>query len=193
MIFTKENNKFAVIDTETTWSDHVMSIGVVIADSNTKSIIDSKYYLVDPEYKKGGMYSSALHMPGITEIITTTREEIIKNLDNWLKANGVTHLFAYNAAFDRNHLPELHTYTWCDIMRLAAYRQYNAKITDEMECCKSGRLKRGFGVEPVLRMLSENYGYHETHNAYYDALDELEIIWLLGHSIDTYDVTIISK
>ena len=41
--------RFAVIDTETTWTDKVMSIGVVIADTNTKEVIDAKYYMIDPE------------------------------------------------------------------------------------------------------------------------------------------------
>ena len=36
--------------------------------------------------------------------------------------------FAYNACFDRNHLPELRDFDWYNIMHLAAYHQYNAKI-----------------------------------------------------------------
>ena len=32
---------FAVIDTETTWDNQVMSIGVVIADKDTKEVIDA--------------------------------------------------------------------------------------------------------------------------------------------------------
>jgi len=47
-------------------------------------------------------------------------------------------------------------------------------------------MKRGYGVEPMLRLLSQKYTYHETHNAYFDALDELEIISLLGHGLDRY-------
>ena len=33
--------------------------------------------------------------------------------------------------------------------------------------------------------------YKETHNAYFDALDELKIVQLLGHNIDVYDNAII--
>ena len=51
-------DKFAVIDTETNWNDQVMSIGVVIADSKTMKEIDSVYYIIDPEYRVGGMYES---------------------------------------------------------------------------------------------------------------------------------------
>jgi len=41
-------SRFAVIDTETTWDDAVMSIGIVIADSVTFELIDhemGKYVL----------------------------------------------------------------------------------------------------------------------------------------------------
>lgn len=187
----KDKKNFAVIDTETTWDDAVMSIGVVIADASTKEVIETKYFLIDPEYKHGGMYSSALKMTGIEEMITDTRAYVLSVIDSWLKENKVEKLLAYNAAFDRNHLPELKSYTWCDIMRLAAYRQYNVKIPAEIECCGTGRMKSGYGVEPILRMLGEDKYYKETHNAYFDALDELKIVQLLGHNIDVYDNAII--
>ena len=49
--------KFAVIDTETNWLDQVMSIGVVVADSKAKKKLDSVYYIIDPDYRVGGMYA----------------------------------------------------------------------------------------------------------------------------------------
>ena len=189
----KDKNNFAVIDTETTWNDVVMSIGVVIANASTKEVIEAKYFLIDPEYTHGGMYSSALKMPGIEEMNVDTRENVILAIDSWLKENKVDRLLAYNASFDRNHLPELKSYTWCDIMRLAAYRQYNAKIPADVACYGTGRMKRGYGVEPILRMLGEDKHYEETHNAYFDALDELKIVQLLGHGIEVYDNVVIGK
>lgn len=95
-------------------------------------------------------------------------------------------MFAYNAAFDHNHMPELSRLDWFDIMRLAAYRQYNFRIPRSAECYGTGRLKRGYGVEPMLRLLSGDCGYQETHNALYDAMDELEIMRLLGHGLEDY-------
>lgn len=189
----EEKSFFAVIDTETTWDDVVMSIGIVIADANTKEMVDAKYFLIDPEYTRGGMYSSALKMPGIEETNADTRENVIATIDAWLKEKKVDRLLAYNAMFDRNHLPELRAYTWCDIMRLAAYRQYNTKIPSEVECCGTGRMKRGYGVEPILRMIGEDKQYQETHNAYFDALDELKIVRLLGYGMETYDHAIIGS
>ena len=54
--------------------------------------------------------------------------EAVEDLLAWFDRYGVTKIFAYNANFDRNHLPELRDYDWYDIMRLAAYRQHNPKI-----------------------------------------------------------------
>ena len=49
-----------------------------------------------------------------------------------------------------------------------------------------GRLRHGYGVEPILRLLSGNSAYRETHNALQDALDELAIMELLGHPPAAY-------
>jgi hypothetical protein len=57
----KEMSRFAVIDTETTWSDMVMSIGIVIAESDTFELIDKRYYIITPYKNYGGMYTDALY------------------------------------------------------------------------------------------------------------------------------------
>ena len=77
-------------------------------------------------------------------------------------------------------------------MRLAAYRQYNSAIPDTAECWKTGRLKWGYGVEDILKMLSKDRRYRETHNAVSDAEDELKIMQLLGHEIGQYEIARLS-
>ena len=176
----------AVIDTETNWADQVMSIGTVIADADSFTAIDSKYHILPIECQIGGMYESTLFLETPVTPILCTRAEAVADLREWFRQNGVRSVFAYNACFDRNHLPELRDFDWYDIMRLAAYRQHNPKIPATAECFSTGRMKRGYGVEPMLRLLSEKRTYHETHNAYFDALDELEIMRLLGHRLDRY-------
>lgn len=190
---TKRNvqDKFAVIDIETNWNDEVMSIGVVVADSVTKKEIDSIYYIIKPEYKVGGMYSNEL-LFNEKKACVTSRRQALKEIKEWLNNYDVRRLFAYNACFDKRHLPEYSEYEWYDIMRLAAYRQYNRSIPNSAECYKTGKLKRGYSVENVLRMLSENKYYSETHNAISDARDELKIMQLLGCEIREYDIAIIS-
>lgn len=180
-------DKFAVIDIETNWDDEVMSIGVVVADAETKKEIDSVYYIIEPEYRVGGMYSNELQSDKKkTRVIN--RRQALKKIKEWLNIYGVRKLFAYNACFDKKHLPEYSGYEWYDIMRLAAYRQYNRAILDSADCCKTGKLKRGYGVENIFRMLSKNEEYNETHNALLDAQDELKIMELLGCEIGEYDI-----
>ena len=178
--------RFAVIDTETNWADQVMSIGTVIADTDSFELIDAKYHILPIECQIGGMYESTLFIETPVEPILCTRAEAMEDLRAWFQSHGVRSIFAYNACFDRNHLPELRGYDWYDIMRLAAYRQHNPRIPANADCCSTGRLKRGYGVEAMLRLLSENHAYHESHNAFHDTLDELEIMRLLGHRLSEY-------
>ena len=184
-------DKFAVIDTETNWNDEVMSIGVVVAESETNKKIDSKYYIITPECKVGGMYSDELR-PDEKGACVANRSQALKEIKRWLDTYDVQKLFAYNASFDKKHLPEYSGYQWYDIMRLAAYRQYNRAIPTSADCYKTGKMKHGYGVENILRMLSKNWEYSETHNAVLDAEDELQIMQLLGHRINEYDIALIS-
>ena len=96
---------FAVVDTETNWDDEVMSIGVVAADAATMEGIDSRYYIIDPEYRVGGMYANELR-PEEEGVIVTDRKKALQEIRQWLDTYKVRKLFAYNASFDRNHLPE---------------------------------------------------------------------------------------
>ena len=185
-------DKFAVIDTETNWNDEMMSIGVVIADWETKEKAGSVYYIIDPEYKAGGMFSCELRLDDKNAHITS-RKQALQEIKEWLASYGVEEIFAYNASFDKNHLPEYGEYKWYDIMRLAAYRQYNRAIPDSADCYKTGRLKRGYGVESILRMFSERDCYQETHNALLDAQDELEIMQLLGHELKVYEIALLQN
>lgn len=176
----------AVIDTETNWADQVMSIGTVLADDITFRPLESKYHILPMACELGGMYYESLFLDTPVKPILCTRQEAMQDLLTWLRRRNVHGIFAYNAKFDRNHLPELGSFFWYDIMALAAYRQTNPRIPADAELCSTGRLKRGYGVEPMLRLLSGNPAYQETHNALFDALDELEILRLLGHGVHKY-------
>lgn len=178
--------KFAVIDTETNWSDQVMSIGTVIADADTFEVCDTKYHILPIECQIGGMYENTLFIETPVRPILCTRAQAVHDLRTWFLQHDVHSIFAYNACFDRNHLPELQDFDWHDIMRLAAYRQSNPKIPAGADCCSTGRLKRGYGVEAMLRLLSGNRTYHESHNAFHDAIDELKIMRLLCRTPATY-------
>ena len=149
-------------------------------------MVNHPRFLKPKECRAGGMYYDALFLDTPVKPILCTRAEAIRDLKAWLAQHGVQSIFAYNACFDRNHLPELRGYDWYDIMRLAAYRQHNPKIPANADCCTTGRLKRGYGVEPMLRLLSGDRTYRETHNAVLDAVDELGIMRLMGRRLEEY-------
>ncbi len=107
---------FAVLDTETTWSDKVMALGFVIADENGFEEVCGEYYIVDPAYKRGEMYSFELIQPGGKQVYCS-REDVIEAVRKNFREKQVEKVFAYNAAFDKRHLPELGGYAWYDIMK----------------------------------------------------------------------------
>ena len=177
---------FAVIDTETNWSDRVMSVGIVIADAQLLQPVAQKYYILTPEYKVGGMFSNVLNIPLPCESVTLSRADTVADMRRLFECFGVRSLFAYNAKFDQGHLPEVNYVDWYDIMQVAVYRQFNPKIPADAPCCKTGRLKRGGSVQAIYRLLSGNDRYYEQHNALTDAVDELEIMRMLGQPLDVF-------
>ncbi len=181
------NEYIAVIDTETNWHNEVMSIGIAIADAGSFKCLEKKYYIIEPECLVGGYYSNVLNLRDLKSI-NKGRDEAMEEIEVYLRKNSVTKIFAYNASFDYGHLPELSWFKWFDIMRIAAYRQYNRAIPDNLPCCKSGRLKSNYGVEPIMRFLSGDETYREMHNAVYDAVDELKIMELMGLTLDAYEI-----
>lgn len=178
-------NRFAVIDTETTWGDDVMSIGVAIADCRTFDLIKERYYILTPFKNHGGMFSNVLYLK--QPDLECSRESAMLDLKICLTQYGVEDIFAYNSLFDYRHLPELSSFRWFDIIKVAAYRQYNKKIPASFECFKTGKLKRGYGVEEIYRMLSEG-SYYEKHNALTDAVDELAIMRMLSLDYSEFSV-----
>ena len=104
-------DKFAVIDTETNWNDEVMSIGVVIADWETKEKAGSVYYIIDPEYKAGGMFSYELRLDDKNAHITS-RKQALQEIKEWLASYGVEEIFAYNASFDMESINGMILCVW---------------------------------------------------------------------------------
>ena len=170
---------FAVIDTETNWNNKVMSIGVVISNDTTFTPVKKLYYILTPEYTVGGVFSSSLFWVDdpTVEKLQGSRSEVLPHLTLSLVKSNVEIIFAYNARFDYGQLPELKRFTWVDIMKVSASKQYNKYIPDEIEVyASSQRIKKGYGVEPIYRMITGKTDYREKHNAYHDAVDELEIM-----------------
>ncbi len=185
-INTFNNKYFAVIDTETTWSNKVMSIGISIVDKINYEIIDKKYYILTPEVSENGMYSNRLMVKDCPIPNKCSRHEALQKIKDFLCEYSVLEVFAYNASFDLNHLPEIDYVSWYDIMKIAAYKQFNTKIPNNIECYKTGKIKCNYGVEPITRLLSGNQHYCEKHNSMIDSMDETNIMKMLGLPYSVY-------
>ncbi|MBP3274085.1 MAG: hypothetical protein J6L93_03685 [Butyrivibrio sp.] len=191
-----------------------MSLGVAIADKTTFKCLETRYYIFEQEARVGGMYSGVLYKctnltasanrngtalgtaqttTAAASPITAPRTTAMADLSDYLSSKGISSIYAYNAKFDCGHLPELKNYNWYDIMRIAAYKQFNKSIPDAAPCCKTGRLKSNYGVESITRMLTGNSRYYEVHNAVADAVDELRIVELLGLPLTAYDIARINS
>lgn len=193
---------FVVLDTETTWNDPrrlkfgnkyadtVFSIGAIVVDAANFKAIHALYYILTPESMENGMYSHELEIA--PRIITKkcTRKQCLSELESILTKYHVHDIFAYNAGFDFQHLPELINYSWHDIMRKAAYKQFNPwlHIFSEEDFFSTGLLRRGRGVESICSLLKEDEYFSETHCAIFDALDELFIMKKLNYNIQDYPV-----
>ena len=186
---THSERHIAVIDTETNRNDEVMSIGVVMAEAETFTPLERKYYVFPKESLVGGMYSHALYMVRDIPVQTCEREEAIAEIKKLLVEKQVRHLYAYNASFDQRHLPELAEYDWRDIMYIAKRPKYNPYIPKDAVLTKTGGLKSGYRAEDVMRMIAGK-PYFETHNAILDALDELKIMQKLGVCEAEYSVAL---
>lgn len=178
-------SRIAVIDTETNYDDEVISVGIAIGDEAAFTLKDSLYIVVSPAYQKPSMYGNVLAYEKPNGV--GSYADTIKVCRSFLKKHGVTKVFAYNARFDFSHLPQLQDYAWFDIMRLAAYRQYNHAIPECADCCSTGKLRRGYRAEDIYRMLSHDI-YFEKHNALSDAVDELAIMRMLRHPASVYEI-----
>ena len=97
-------------------------------------------------------------------------------------------IFAFNMSSDRKALPFLQDKNWCDIMDIALYKQYNKHIPSSEKTFSTGRIKRNGSVKGIMKMLSGDKEYEETHNALQDAMDELKIMQLLGRPAEQYFV-----
>jgi len=96
-----QKNYFAVIDTETNWSNQVMSIGLVIANNETFSIVEKKYYIITPECNEGGMYSSVLSVKGQKEDLKGPRKDVLQAVESTLSLYNVDSIYAYNQPYPR--------------------------------------------------------------------------------------------
>lgn len=185
---------FAVIDTEITLSGEVMAIGIAVAQKSDFTLVRQGYVMVTPACNKAAMFSSSLEyegekLPGYGYCYgKCTEERTVDAVKEFLGQMQINTIFAFNMSSDRKALPFLQDKNWCDIMDIALYKQYNKHIPSSEKTFSTGRIKRNGSVKGIMKMLSGDKEYEETHNALQDAMDELKIMQLLGRPAEQYFV-----
>ena len=174
---------FAVIDTETNWNQEIMSIGIAIINARNFYQIDEQYFVLEQESKVGGMFSDALLE---CEAYITSRSEAIRQINQMFAYYGISSIFVYNTSSVKESLEELSWCTWYDIVKVAAYKQHNPLIPQSTPTFKTGRMKKGYGLADMMRLLTGNETYHDTHNAIMEARDAANIMQMLHHEIAYY-------
>lgn len=180
-----ENKYFTVIDVETNWNNEAMSLGIVIASCADFSVADKRYYILYPECTTGGFYSDVLRDIDNSLITDCSRAEAVADISSLFNEFRVSDILAYNAPFDYKCMPELHKYTWRDILPIAANRSFNDKLPDDCAFFSTGLLKHGRSLENILRLIYFRE-YAELHNGLADALDELLLMKIIALPIDAY-------
>lgn len=183
----------AIIDTETTFKNKLLSIGVIVADPESLALVGYKYYIITPECYDNSMYSCELFHKRAKQYRFIDRTKAKEELYALLKQQRVAKIYAYNASFDYALLPETWDWPWYDIMKIAANRNTNKHIPANAPCYSTGKLKSNYGAEAIYRLLTNDSSFVEPHNALLDALCELEIIRRLGLPLSCYEMAQITK
>ncbi len=146
--FVSNAHKIGIIDVETTFSDEVMSVGIVIVDTEKNyDFVDARYWLIDPYYQSPGMFAHMLHLSDCNppfiykeaQVFVDSIQEKITSMDTCLEElrqlmgiHNCQILFAYNAHFDKRHLLELSDYIWVDMISVMANCTLNTNIDEDV-------------------------------------------------------------
>ena len=177
---------YLVVDTETTWKRKLMTAGALVFNENFE-VVDNFYEMSVGAYRQGGYYKDQVYN-SLLDPVQASTSEILDDILELYEKHNCKGIFAYNAQFDKGLLTTLPSDEWYDIMKIAAYKQNNPFLTDEFEYCATGRLKKNYNVEFMYKLLSGKESYKEIHNAYQDAVDELELMRMLKIPIEKYKV-----
>lgn len=161
-----------------------MTIGAVVANDQFE-IIDQIYLMSFGAYMQGGLYKDRVYKTSFCPNEMHT-PEMLETIRKFYDKHNCEMVFAYNAPFDKKLITSLPPDQWYDIMKIAAYRQYNPHLPDNEEYCGTGRLKKDYNAERLYKLLSGNKDYKEMHNAFQDACDELAIMKLMKVPLDVY-------
>jgi hypothetical protein len=189
LVITNINNinlqTIAIIDTKTNYIDNAISVGVAIVNTNNWQLQQAQYYLISPELINNHQYDN-LNIAHVYKSYFGQLSDVENHIRKLLSDYNVTNIYAYNATFVFQSLPGLQLYFWYDIMKIAAYKQYNKYLPQNIEYLENGRIKYGYGIKNIMEYLTQTYFFYTNH-ALYDVLDEIRIMKMLELNIEEYN------
>ncbi len=176
----------AIISVKTNSMGHAIAIGVAVIDANQWQLQQAQYYIISDEllcyYTYDNIYLSHVYKSYFGKL-----GDVENHIRKTLTKYQITNIYAYNAQFVCKTCPGLHMYYWYDIMKIAAYKQYNSYLPSNIDYLDNGRIKYKYNIPHIMEYLNISYFRYVDH-ALYDVLDELRIMKTLNININTYDI-----
>ena len=182
---TCENLEYvAIIDTKTNYLGNAISIGVAIVNAQFE-IQQAQYYLIPEELMNEHASKDDYDIVHVYKTYYGRLFDCQNHIRTILNQYNITNIYAYNAFYVKQTLPEMNNYNWFDVARIATYKQYNHKIPINTKCDENGQLLR-YTLSNVMELMTNGY-YRYVNHALYNALDIIQLMKYIGLSIDKYE------
>ena len=124
-------------------------------------------------------------LPHVYKTYYGCHKDIENHIRKLLNKYKITNIYTYNGIFIFKKLPGLKQYHWYDIIKVAAYKQYNYKLLDNLPFREDGRLLCNCSIKEIMQILTKTYFYYTDH-ALYDTFDIARIMSLINLPIEQY-------
>ena len=175
----------AIIDAKLNFIDEIISIGIAIVDAKTFKVKTAEYFLVPEELIIDGFNNDNITIAHTYQTYFGAHKDIENHIRKLLNQYNITNIYTFNGKFIYRKLAGLQKYHWYDIIKVAAYKQYNYKLPDNLMFNDQGRLLYKCNIKDLMEILTKTYFYYTNH-ALYDTLDIARMMSLIDLPIEQY-------
>ena len=176
----------AILDAKTNFIDNIISIGVSIVNAKTFEVKTAEYFLIPEELIVDGLNNNNVNIHHIYKTYFGAQKDVENHIRKLLNQYGITNIYTFNGKFIYKQLTGLQNYHWYDIIKVAAHKQYNYKLPDNLMFNDQGRLLYKCNIKDLMEILTKTYFYYTNH-ALYDTLDIARIMKIVDLNINVYD------
>lgn len=178
------NVPVAVLRTMTNSEGSLCAVGVVITNTADWRPIAEYRYVIAPEAETADQ--DVLFLPVEKDCICTScrSEHLLFRLKQMLSEEKVQYIVSYGSSA-RFFLPGIDL-PWLDIQNVSAYRKYNPFIPKKAKLYRNGRMKSGYGMEAMMRIVTGDKSYIRTGNPVRDCEADLCILERIHPDLGTF-------